>query len=223
MKKPTVVISLGGSLIVKDKLDLAFLKSFRELVTSFLFKYRFIIVCGGGKLCRTYQTAARLLNVREDRELDRLGVKITELNAELVRSIFSEAAHKEVVQNYFKKVRFAEVLVGAGWQPGHSTDYGAVMFARRYHAKMLINLTDVPYIFDDDPKKHPDAKPLETVKVKQYLNIVGRIFKPGMNAPFDPEAAKVIPPKLKVCVLKPLAEAEKLLNGQDFSGSVLQH
>ena len=57
-EKPLVVLSLGGSLIVPDAIDVAFLREFRSTIISLLPKYRFIIVCGGGKTCRDSSAAA---------------------------------------------------------------------------------------------------------------------------------------------------------------------
>jgi uridylate kinase len=55
----TIVLSLGGSLIVPDKIDYPFLKKFRELILSFVKRgNKVIIVCGGGKTCRKYNSAA---------------------------------------------------------------------------------------------------------------------------------------------------------------------
>ena len=54
----SVVISLGGSLIVPDDIDHAFLKSFRDTIDS-CDDYRFFIVCGGGAVAREYQSAAK--------------------------------------------------------------------------------------------------------------------------------------------------------------------
>ena len=55
----TVIMSLGGSVIVPDKRDMRFLKSFKKIILGFVKKnYRFVIYCGGGKLARNFQKAA---------------------------------------------------------------------------------------------------------------------------------------------------------------------
>ena len=54
-----VVISLGGSIIVPDKINVEFLKDFKKLINDFVEKgNKAIIVCGGGKTARLYQNAA---------------------------------------------------------------------------------------------------------------------------------------------------------------------
>jgi len=52
MKKKVVVISLGGSLIIPDKVDVNFLSNFKKVIKNNLGKYKFIIVCGGGSIAR---------------------------------------------------------------------------------------------------------------------------------------------------------------------------
>ena len=53
----TIVISLGGSLIVPDKIDIPFLRKFREIINKHKTKYKFIIVTGGGSTARKYINA----------------------------------------------------------------------------------------------------------------------------------------------------------------------
>ena len=44
----TIVLSLGGSLIVPDDVDVIFLKSLKSVIEQFAKKgFKFIIVCGG--------------------------------------------------------------------------------------------------------------------------------------------------------------------------------
>ncbi|RLE41944.1 UMP kinase [Candidatus Woesearchaeota archaeon] len=222
MKKEVVVIKLGGSVIVSESIKVKFLNRFKLMLEGFLYKYRFVIVCGGGSLCRTYQEGARLLNVHSEEDLDKIGVRSTMLNAELVRAMFGEYAHREICYNHFRRVRFKDVLVCSGWRPGHSSDFGAVMFGRKYRSKLLINLTDVPYVYDKDPKRFTDAKPFGKIKIEDYLRLIDSKFSPGMNVPFDPVAAKMVPKNMQIVVVKELENVEKLLNGEPFDGTILE-
>lgn len=50
----TIIISLGGSLIVPDQIDTNFLKDFKTLVLSNVAKgKKFVIITGGGKTKQT--------------------------------------------------------------------------------------------------------------------------------------------------------------------------
>ena len=50
----TIVISLGGSAIIPDKVDYKYLEEFKKVINKHKRKYKFIIVTGGGKTARTY-------------------------------------------------------------------------------------------------------------------------------------------------------------------------
>ena len=54
-KKESIVISLGGSLLVPDGLDVEFIKNFKQFILTHIEQgYRFILVTGGGKTARRY-------------------------------------------------------------------------------------------------------------------------------------------------------------------------
>ena len=53
MNKNTIVISLGGSLIVPEEIDWKFVKEFKKVIEKGIASgYRFIIITGGGKTAR---------------------------------------------------------------------------------------------------------------------------------------------------------------------------
>src|SRR3989338_7758671 len=125
----TVILSLGGSLIVPDTIDSAFLKKFRKLILVLIKKrYRFVIYCGGGKWDRNYQNAAEKITQLKPVDKDWLGIYATRLNALLLQRIFQPYAEAQVVVDPTGHVSFTKrILVAAGWKPGWSTDYDAVL------------------------------------------------------------------------------------------------
>jgi uridylate kinase len=154
-----------------------------------------------------------------------MGIASTRLNAELVRIVFGSAAHPTVIDHPTKKiVTRKRVLIGCGWQPGCSTDMDTTLMAKNLGAKTIINLSNVEYVYNKDPKKHPDAKPLEKLSWKQCRSIVGSTWKSGLNAPFDPVASRVAEKLgLKVVVMKgtDLGNLQNLLEGKPFRGTVI--
>lgn len=55
----TIIIKLGGSLVVPNEIDVSLLKEFRRIIEDYTKKgFRFGIVVGGGKTCRKYQKVA---------------------------------------------------------------------------------------------------------------------------------------------------------------------
>ncbi len=226
MQKDMIIVSLGGSLIVPEEIDVEFLKKFRELVLKHVKQgKKFIIITGGGKTARRYQKAASEVRPLDEEDLDWLGIHSTRLNAHLVRTIFRDVAHPVVVKNLTKKEAFKEsVLVAAGWKPGCSTDYDAVLLAKNYNAKKLVNLTNIEYVYDKDPKKFPDAKKIEKISWADFRKIVGDEWDPGLNMPFDPVASKEAQKLgLEVAIMKggDLKNFEDYIEGKSFKGTTI--
>ncbi|MCX6704748.1 MAG: UMP kinase, partial [Candidatus Woesebacteria bacterium] len=129
----TIIISLGGSLIVPEEIDIEFLKSFKILILEHVAKgKKFVIITGGGKTCRKYNEAAFAVSKLSNYDLDWLGIYSTRFNAEFLRLILgAEHVEKEIIINPTLPVNFAKpVIIGAGWEPGNSTDLDAVLIAK---------------------------------------------------------------------------------------------
>lgn len=225
-----IVISLGGSLIVPPEgIDTEFLKKFNQFIRSKIAdgRRRFFIICGGGRTTRIYQAAAKEVmgsNIPSD-DLDWLGIHPTRLNAALLRTIFKDVAYFRVIKHYdqFDPVD-KPVAIMAGWKPGWSTDYCAVIAAEKYGAKTVLNLSNVDMVYDKDPKKFSDAKPLDKISWADYRKMTGDKWEPGANWPFDPVASKRAHELgIKVIILngKDLENVDKALEGEEFVGTVI--
>ena len=222
----TIIISLGGSLIFPEEIDSSFLKNFREIIIKYAKQgKKFIIITGGGKICRKYQKAAGEIRDLEEDDLDWLGIHATRLNAHLIRTIFRDTAHPKVVKNPTVKEEFKEsILIAAGWKPGCSTDYDAVLLAKTYNIKKIVNLTNIDYVYDKDPKKFPDAKKIEKISWVDFRKIVGDEWDPGLNMPFDPIASKESQKLgLEVGIMKGsnLENFEDYIQGKEFKGTII--
>lgn len=191
-----VIISLGGSLIVPDSggIDTQFLSKFNSFLRMQLAttKRQFFLVVGGGSTARHYSDAGRKVIGELTRDdLDWLGIHATRLNAHLIRTIFRDIAHIHIIEHYEIIRKASEsVVVASGWKPGWSTDYCAVLLAQDYDVPTIINLSNVTQVYDKDPQKYPDAKPYSHLTWDEFKKLVGDEWTPGMNAPFDPIAAK---------------------------------
>ncbi|MCI0471032.1 MAG: UMP kinase [Candidatus Aminicenantes bacterium] len=228
MKSKLIVISLGGSLIVPgEEIDWKFLKKFRDLIFKLIKnKYRFIIVAGGGYIARKYQKAIQNIGVISKEDRDWIGIHSTRLNAHLLRTIFRADAHPRINKNPYQRFDFREkILIGSGWRPGVSTDFDAVILAKEYGAKTVINLSNIDYAFTKDPRKHKDAKKIKEISWKEFRKIVGDKWDPGLNAPFDPVASKTAEEsKMEVVIMngKKLKNFEDYLRGKKFRGTVIK-
>jgi uridylate kinase len=220
----TTVISLGGSLIVPNGIDLTFLYEFKKAILSRK-NERFVIVCGGGAIFRDYQDAAREIGVKNAKDLDWIGVASTWLNAELVRAIFGQYAYDKVIHEPTERISTNKrIIICSGWKPGFSTDTDAVLMAKKFRAREIINMTNVDYVYDKDPGKHRDAKPIKGISWANYLKITGKKFLPGMHLPFDPVASNMAKGgRIKVVVMngKKLRNLRNFLVGKSFIGTTL--
>ena len=213
--------------MVPDEIDIGFLKNFREMIIEEISNgKRFILITGGGKTARDYQTAAKGVVDLNENDLDWIGIHSTRLNAHLMKTIFCDIAHEEVIKNPTFKIEFKEkLLVAGGWKPGFSTDFDAVMLAENFGAKTVINLTNVDRVYDKDPSEHSDAKPIDEMSWKEFREIVGDEWSPGGNYPFDPVASKKSEELgLKVLIMngKNLPNLKNYLDGKEFVGTVIK-
>lgn len=227
-KKETIILSLGGSIIVPPEgINIDFLKKFNRFIRQKVAAgWRFFIVTGGGATSRQYQNAAREVSVLTKEDVDWLGIHATRLNAHLVRSIFRDIAHIRIIKDPSDvEIATEAVVVAAGWKPGWSTDFIAATLAKEYKIKTLVNMTNIPMVYDKDPRTHPEAKPLEKINWKRFRQIVGDKWDPGLHVPFDPVASKLAQEiGLKVVILKGenFENLEDFFAGKKFIGTVIE-
>lgn len=225
---PLHIIALGGSIVAPNGIDLSFLKKFRALIERDIRRgRRFLVVIGGGGIARTYQRAAKTLSPKlSPIELDTVGMRGTQLNAELVRAAFGARAHPEVINAPEKLLHLRDpVAIAAGWMPGYSTDTVAVRIAEETGQKTIIIAGRPAYVYDRDFVRHRDAKPIRRLSWKEYERLIGKQWTPGMSAPVDPVAAqRASRAGITAIVLqgKHLSNLANLLNGKPFRGTTIR-
>lgn len=196
-KKNRIVLSLGGSLVVPEGgINVPFLQDFNSFIRKNLKNnpdWQFFIVVGGGRVARQYRDAGREVLGHEltPDDLDWLGIHATRLNAQLIRTIFMDIAHPYVLKHYeiIRKVE-ESVIVGSGWKPGWSTDFCATLVCEDYNIQKIVNMSNIKAAYDKDPRTNNDAKVIDRCTWSEFRNLVGDEWTPGMNAPFDPVAAR---------------------------------
>lgn len=224
----TKIISVGGSMIAPDSPDTNFLRAFCDMAKAWLAEdssRRLILVAGGGAPARVYQNAFRTVctDNADANAADWIGIMATRLNAQLLKACFGDLCKDNVVYNPTEETAFTgNVLVAAGWKPGFSTDNDAVLLAEKHNADLVINLSNIEKVYTDDPRKNPDAKPLDKISWKDFRAMVGDEWTPGKNSPFDPVASK----KAEEMNLKVICAAGKnienirdILDGKKFIGT----
>mgnify|MGYP001614073181 CR=1 FL=1 len=214
------VIHLGGSIVVPHISDtggmnIPFLRRFRGFLREEIKKGRkFVIVVGGGKTARAYQKAAsQLVGVRKD-DLDWLGIHAIRINAHLLRTIFYKEAYSVIIDHDPSREEVEEMrrskknlFFASGWTPGWSTDYIAVELARKFGVQEVIIAKDTPFVYDRDPGKYSDAKPMQALSWKEYKKLIPKTWSPGLSSPVDPVATRLA---------EKLAMTAKILSGKDF-------
>lgn len=223
----TIIISLGGSLIIPDEIDVSFLKDFKKLILSEVEKSRkFVIITGGGKLCRRYNKATEEISKPSSDDLDWLGIFSTRFNAEFVKILFGNLAEDKIILDPTLPIKLSKsVIIGGGWKPGNSTDLVAVMIGKQLNAKKVINLSNTDYVYDSDPKMNPKAKKFEQISWPEYRAIIPKEWNPGLNSPFDPVASEMAEKEgIEVIIMngKPIDNLANYLNGKEFQGTVIK-
>lgn len=227
----TKVLSVGGSIVVPNQPDTEFLTKFISMVKEWLSEdasRKLILVVGGGAPARVYQNAYAEIakNVGGDSATDAadwIGIMATRLNAQLVKASFGDLCQNDVVYDPTAPIDFkGRILLAAGWHPGFSTDNDAVLLAEKHNAKVVVNLSNIEKVYTDDPRKNPDAKPIDQISWKDFRKMVGDEWTPGKNCPFDPIASK----KADECNMKVICASGKdidnirnILNDQNFIGT----
>lgn len=209
-----------------EGVDWHYLQKFRALILQEIKKScKFFLIAGGGRTSRNYVTAAsRVVKIgRED--LDWLGIHATRLNAHLLRTIFRDQANPEIIKNpTFRLFSKKKIIIASGWKPGWSTDYVAAMIAQEYGVKTIINLSNIDYVYDKDPNKHKNAKIKTKMTWQEFRKLVGNKWDPGLNAPFDPIAAKKSQELGMVVIImngKNIENLKNCLAGKKFNGTVI--
>lgn len=221
----TVVLSLGGSLIFPDGLDKEFLTNFKKIILKYIRKrYKFVIICGGGKLARNFQQIASKTKKLSNEKLDWLGIYATKINAHLLKAVFNEYADENIISNPTLKIKSKKnIIIASGWLPGWSTDYDAVLLAKNLGVKEIVNMSNIDYLYNKDPKKYKNAKKIEKISWEAYRKLISKDWKAGMNVPFDPVAAREAQ-KLgfKVFIVgRDLKNLENLLDKKKFRGTII--
>ncbi|MBX4196199.1 UMP kinase [Candidatus Pacearchaeota archaeon] len=223
----TMVISLGGSLIVPEKFDLKFLHKFKKCLGKYARKWKFVITCGGGVIARKYISALKYEG-KSDYELSLAGIRATRMNALFMMQFFGKAANKslprdmEEVKHELSKSKV--VICGAlRYAPDSTSDSTAARLAHHLNTE-FINMTNVKGLYSENPATHKDAKfiPHESWSAfeKRALAIP---HTPGQHFVLDQQAAVIIRQnKIKTYIIgKDLKNLEKILAGKKFIGTLI--
>jgi len=226
-QKDTVVISVGGSLIVPNDIDQEFISRFKEVILRLVQDgHRFAIVAGGGRIARHYMELMKKFAETDSENIDRIGIDATRMNANLLRIAFGDNAAPEIITDPTKKIEMDKpIILAGGWKPGASTDHVAVQLAKVLGAKKLVNLTNIDFIYDTHEfNKTGQKNPITDISWDDFLGMLPKEWVPGAHLPFDPVASRLAKKlDLEVASIdgKTLDEFEKYIRGEKFRGTLI--
>ena len=230
----TKVLSVGGSIVAPEYPDTDFVSNFVSMVKDFLSKNpddRLILVVGGGGPARIYQKAFREVTGTAESDgtdaADWIGIMATRLNAQFVKACFGDLCKEAVVTDPTVAKDFTgRILLAAGWKPGFSTDNDAVLLAEKFGADTVVNLSNIEKVYTDDPRKNPEAKPLDEISWADFRKMVGDEWVPGKNCPFDPIASKKAQEMGLVVICaggKNIENTRAILEGKAYTGTTIKN
>ncbi len=223
--KKTIVLSLGGSLIIPRDVNLKYLKKFGNVIKKNSKKYKFIIVCGGGNIARKYISSLRNMGINETLQ-SYAGISATRMNARFMSYFFNQNPEEgipqkmEEIHNYLKNQD--AVFCGAlEYKPRQTSDSTSAQIATHFKTD-FINLTNVSGLFDKNPKEFKNAKFIPEISWKEFDKLANKIkYKPGQHFVLDQTAAKIIMKnKVRTYILgENPRELDNLLNNRKFKGT----
>ena len=185
-----IVLKLSGeALAIKDsngKVKEIFDPDFVDSVAAAVKKCvdagnQIALVVGAGNIWR-----GRAGGEMDRTEADRMGMLATVINAICLKDALVRQGAEAVVMTSVAMPPFADpyssqsavaaleqgkiVIFGAGLGiPFLSTDTTGAVRAAEIGADAILMAKSVDYIYDDDPRKNPNAKPIEEIKASQVL------------------------------------------------------
>lgn len=217
-----VVFSLGGSMVCPDDINKEYIEKFSKFLKEISEKCKVYVVVGGGKTARKYVDVARKFHANEF-FCDVIGIYATRLNACLLMSSLNSDHFSpfESIEDASKSPE--KIVVMGGTHPMHTTDGVAAMLAENVRADLFINLTNVEYVYDKDPKKYKDAKKYEKMGYDELIEILNNSeMSASANNILDLVAAKTIKrSKIKTLIMngRNFENLKNAIEGKKFIGT----
>jgi len=226
--KKTIVLSLGGSLIIPDKMNFLFLNKFKKTLQSFYKTHKFVVVCGGGAIARKYISALKQER-KSKRSLAQAGIRATRMNARFMMQFFSKEAN-DALPKTMRQVRDSlpknnVVFCGALMFAPNSTSDSTAAELAHYLKTDFINMTNVKGLFSSNPKTNKKAKFISKISWQDFEAMTLKLkFKAGQNFVLDQNAATLIKKhKIKTHIIgQNLSNLNKILKGKKFVGTLIE-
>ncbi len=178
------VVKIGGQSIL-DRGRAAVFPILDEIVIA-KDRYPMLLCCGGGTRARHIYSIANDLELPTG-VLAALGGYVPRQNARMVQMLLAKHGGVFILHDDFEKLPLyfklgcIPVMTGmppfAYWEkphaggsiPQHRTDSGVFLTAEVLGAKRAIFVKDEDGLYEDDPKKHPEAKLIRRIGARELL------------------------------------------------------
>ncbi|MGC8609473.1 MAG: UMP kinase [Thermoplasmata archaeon] len=220
-----IVISLGGSIVSKNNLNVDYLQKFARMLIESDVSHAGIIV-GGGLLARTYISLLREKGVNEN-ILDEIGIHATRINALSLIPFLEDVNIRipETVNEAADLMDSHRFVVMGGTEPGHTTDTVAALLSERTETGILINATSVDGVYTDDPKKNSQAKKINRISYEDAIKLSSENSRgAGPNVFMDITSLTIaMRSNIKIYVVdgNDLNEIKNAMAGSKISGTVI--
>lgn len=180
-----ILLKLSGEALAGDNKEI-YNMTFVDEVASALKKcvdrgHEIAVVIGAGNIWR-----GRAGGDMDRTDADRMGMLATVINAICLKDAIIRAGGEAVVMTSVAMYPFAEVyssqaakaaltsgkivVLGGGLGvPFLSTDTAGAVRAAEIEADAILMAKNVDYIYDSDPRKNPNAKPIKAIKASEVL------------------------------------------------------
>lgn len=223
----TITASIGGSVFRPDRINVDFTHDLLAFLQEQTKNDRTILaVIGGGGVARNAIDDARALGVTHQPSLDRIGILVTQENALLLAKIIEAEADSIQVHLYeFGDIlRKGVIYLRGGTRPGHTTDYVAVQAATEAKQCVLLNISSPKGLYGRKEDNTLDPNQIiEHISWDEYLAMFPDDHTPGINIPFDREAAKLAKANnIMVVLMGPnFDNINHFLRGEEFIGTIV--
>lgn len=225
--KKTTVISLGGSLIIPEKINFPFLNRFKKELSKHYKTHKFVIVCGGGVIARKYISALRKQGKPHEQQA-LAGIRATRMNAKFIMQFFGKAANDELPTN-MKQVKGNLpknniVVCGALRRDEKGTSDSTAAKLANYLKTDFINMTKVSGLYTSDPLKSKNAKFIPHETWKNFETRALKIkHKAGQHFVLDQNAATIIRKhKIKTYIIGPsMSDLSNAIKNKKVKGTII--
>lgn len=191
MRKPTMVMKLGGSLLFDEKgPKMDYFKRIVPVIKTLQEENDLILIVGMGKYLKSY--VDRFKGMITNAQMECVSIDLLHGTADLFSFLLDGVVAREMREMHNLR-RCGRTVVMDPSMPGYSTDMDAAIAAEYFGADMLVKLTNIDGIYTGNPKKDKNAKRYERIRFEDIAEICSKQeFSPNAYGVLDYVASKII-------------------------------